>query len=263
MKKRHYCTFCKRKRNSDQMRLINYKLLDKTAWICKNHVSTIADIIEVRDQVKKPVFLELFAGSKHISNAAAERGYETISVDIDKKLDPDIAIDIINLRRSMLPGSVDVVHASIPCQVYSILNLVNHWDKISIGYRQYYYVPKTQQALEALRILNKTISLIVKLKPIFYFIENPRGALRHFPQMKFIPFRHTVSYSDYGFDYYKPTDLWTNCKHFQPKTITGCVGKKFNRSVDEINSKFERSLLPPGLITYMLDSISFLEPSKN
>jgi len=240
---------------------IEYKLLRKSGWICREHASTSADIAHIRTSNEKPVFVELFSGSGHVSEVAATCGYETVTIDVEEKYNPDIRIDIANLRASQLPGTVDVLWASIPCTVYSILNIPNQWDKISIGWRQYYYVPKTKKAIEALRILTKTILLIKKLNPIYYFIENPRGALRHMPHMKFIPYRKTVSYADYGFDYYKPTDIFTNCQYFQPIEIRGAVGQKFDTDIQSLSSAYERSLIPPELIRYLFDSINFIQPT--
>lgn len=258
MKTRHYCTFCGAKKNEDKMLEIEYRLLKKSGWICREHASTSADIAHIRTSNENPVFVELFSGSGHISEIAATCGYKTVTIDVESKFNPDIKIDIANLRATMLPGNVDVIWASVPCTVYSILNIPNHWEKISIGWRQYYYVPKTKQAIEALRILTKTILLIKQLNPIFYFIENPRGALRHMPHMKFIPYRRTVSYADYGFDYYKPTDIFTNCQYFKPKEITTAVGQKFDNSIQNLSSAYERSLVPDELIRYLFQSIGFM-----
>jgi len=256
---RHYCKFCGAKKNEIGLVKLEFRILKKSYWICREHASEIADISSIRTHQEKPVFVELFSGSGHLAHEAQQRGYKTVTVDFQEKLKPDIAIDIHNLRRNMLPGNVDVVWASVPCTVYSILSIQHHWEKVNLGYRQYYYLPKSNSALEALRILNKTISLIKQMKPLFWFIENPRGALRHLPHMKFAPFRKTVSYADYGFQYYKPTDIFTNCSHFRPIEATGTKGRNFEMTLDNVHSKFERSLLPPGLISLVFDSINFLE----
>lgn len=57
-----------------------------------------------------------------------------------------------------------------------------------------------------------------------------------------------------GFDYYKPTDIWTNCKDFKPKQIRGCMGVEFENSVKDLPNAYERSLIPPGLICEVFDS---------
>lgn len=259
--KRYYCSICGAKRIESKMTQITSKLSNKSQRVCITHVSKLKDIIDIRDTKEKPVFVEMFSGSGHISEIARSEGYQSITIDFESKFNPDICIDIQNLRRSFLPRSVDIVWASIPCTVYSILSLAHHWDKISIGYRQYYYIPKTKEAIGALRILNKTINLIKQMNPIYYFLENPRGALRHLSHMRFIPFRRTVSYSDYGFNVYKPTDIFTNCPYFKPKEITSAVGKEFKEQIIEIKNSYQRSLVPPDLIKELFKSINFI--SKN
>lgn len=220
------------------------------------------DVFSQRTSEEKPVFVELFSGSGHIAAAASMRGFDTVTIDIEPRFNPDICIDITNLRRSQLPGKVDVIWASVPCTVYSILNLANHWEKICIGYRRYYYVPKTPEALGALRVLSATIRLIKKLRPIYYFIENPRGALRHMPQMAFVPHRRSVHYSDYGFDYPKPTDIFTNCPHFTPIEPKG-KALSSGGTVAALSDAYQRSLVPPDLIGYLMECLSFLLSVSN
>jgi hypothetical protein len=66
--------------------------------------------------------------------------------------------------------------------------------------------------------------LIQKIKPKYWFVENPRGILR---KMKWIDklvtemggIRHTITYCQYGDTRMKPTDIWTNCKEWKPKPM--------------------------------------------
>lgn len=258
MTDRHTCTICGATRNEKAMSLVRHRLFgQKTAWVCTSHVSEFSDIFDVRTPTPKPLFLELFSGSGHIAAAASSRGFETLTVDIEPKFKPDICLDICNLRRSLLPGRVDVIWASIPCTVYSVLNLANHWEKQSIGYRRYWYTPATPDARSALRILDATCRLIKKLKPTYYFLENPRGALRHLPHLKLAPFRRSVHYSDYGFDYPKPTDIWTNCPHFRPIEPKGKPTCE-STGVAGLNNAYERALLPPALIAEIVNSVAHL-----
>lgn len=255
--KRHYCTFCGKKADERTMSLVGSRLLKKEGWICKEHLSAGADIFEVRESGTKPVFLELFSGSGHVAAAARCAGFEAWTVDNEQKFNPDICIDVCNLRRSALPENVHVVWASIPCTTYSKLMLEKHWEKICIGYRRYYYLPRSPRGIEALRILAATIKLIVKLKPTYFFLENPVGAFRHMPHLYFIPYRHTVSYLDYGFEYLKPTDIFTNNPYFKPKPFTMPNVPPVSSLLAQPNAH-TRSLIPPGLITEMIDSIRHL-----
>lgn len=258
---RYTCKYCGKKRTADKLRKVVEPVSKKTSWICLEHTSILSDVEHIRDASEKPLFVELFAGSKHISQEAERRGFDVFNLDYNPKFGCSFSGDICNFhpsRSADLRGrSVAVLWASIPCTVYSILNLESHWDKVSVGYRQYYYVPKSKEAIQALRILYKTISIIRELNPVYYFLENPRGALRHFPQVKLIPYRHTVSYADYGFEVYKPTDIFTNCPDFRPISVRSAMGRTFVGDIQRMNNAYERSLIPPGLITEVFNSFSF------
>lgn len=194
--------------------------------------------------MRQPIFLELFSGNGTLAAAARSAGMMALTVDIDPKRKPDICIDILNLRRSLLPGRVDVIWASPPCTQFSLLQAANHWESTPIGYRMYHHKPLTQGAFQALRIIRATARLICQLNPTFYFIENPRAILRHRPEMVFVPYRKTVRYSDYGAAYEKPTDIFTNCKYFQPIQSRRPVGLK---QLTEVPTVEERAAIP-GLL---------------
>ena len=61
--------------------------------------------------------------------------------------------------------------------------------------------------------------LISQLKPTFFFVENPRGAMRKMTWMQDLP-RYTVTYCKYGDTRMKPTDIWTN--HPDPQFKPPC-----------------------------------------
>lgn len=257
---RYTCKYCGKKRTADKLRKVVEPVSKKTSWLCLEHTSVLSDVTSIRDACEKPLFVELFAGSKHISQEAERRGFDVFNLDYNPKFGCSFSGDICNFhpsRSAELRGrSVAALWASVPCTVYSILNLESHWDRVSVGYRQYYYVPKSKEAIQALRILYKTISIIRELNPVYYFLENPRGALRHFPQMKLIPYRHTVSYADYGFEVYKPTDIFTNCPDFRPQPIRSAMGRTFGKQITELSNAYERSLIPSGLITEVFDAFA-------
>lgn len=255
---RYTCKYCGKKRTADKLRKVVEPVCKKTSWICLEHTSILSDVEHIRDASEKPLFVELFAGSKHISQEAERRGFDVFNLDYNPKFGCSFSGDICNFhpsRSAELCGrSVAALWASIPCTVYSVLSLSHHWDKISLGYRQYYYVPRSKEAMQALRILHKTISVIRELNPVYYFIENPRGALRHFPQMKLIPYRRTVSYADYGFSICKPTDIFTNCPDFRPIKARSTMGGSFTEKVRGQRDPFRMSLIPPALIREVFDS---------
>jgi site-specific DNA-cytosine methylase len=184
-------------------------------------------------------------------------GYKATTVDIETKYKPSICKDILKLKLCDIPqrNNITLVWASIPCTVYSIQSLRHHWYTFPYANRQYYYLPKSKESLTAIRILEKTLWLLRKINPQYFIIENPRGALRHMPQISAIPFRHTVSYSDYNSPLYKPTDLFTNIPGLHLKPIRTAVGRTFTGSVNELQSAYQRSVVPEALIIDILQQL--------
>ncbi len=255
---RHYCTSCGIKQYSKNMKFVYYKLLKKSFWHCNKCLSTITDNMHFSNDQKERYFLELFLGSKTVSTVAETQfNYRVFDVDFEEKFTPALCADIAKLRLNQIPNykKVSVLWASVPCQVYSIMSGLQHWDKITYNHRQYYYIPKTAEARSAVQLLEKTIWLIRSINPVYYFIENPRGALRHMPQINFAPFRYTVSYSDFETDLYKPTDIFSNCGFLNLPKIQTAVGRKFTGSVKEMKNAFDRSIVPPGLVSEILNQI--------
>ena len=103
----------------------------------------------------------------------------------------------------MLP--VDVIWASPPCETFSVASIGHHWQGGSKAYE-----PKTVAAKEGIARVKRTLEIITELRPRVWIIENPRGVLRKMPFMEALPYRHTVSYCQYGDTRMKPTDLWSN-----------------------------------------------------
>lgn len=136
--KRHTCTYCQAKRNEDLMSLVASKFLKKSGWVCTSHLSENTDIGSISPKAQKPIFVELFSGSGHISQVAQEWGYDTVTVDMNPKFKPDICANILNLRATQLPQkNVLAAWASIPCYAMTILAIAKNWDNINIGNRQY------------------------------------------------------------------------------------------------------------------------------
>ena len=254
---RHYCTCCTAKLYEADMQEIYYTLLKKSFWHCQKCMSSNADNLHKILGQKQPYLIEFFSGSKTVSKTAENTfNYKTFTIDIEEKFKPDLHADILQLGKNSIPGTGEtfIIWASVPCTYFTILNIPNHWEKITYASRKYYYLPKTKEARNAIKLLEKTLYLIKKINPTYFFIENPRGALRHMPQMRNIPI-HTVSYHDYGLDYYKPTDIFTNCPFLELKKLKTSVGKKFPSSVANLNSSYERSIVPEMLIKDILHQI--------
>lgn len=190
--------------------------------------------------------LELFCGTKSISKEFEKRGHQTFTIDIDKKFNPNLAIDILKFDISMLPAEwrkPDVIWSSPPCTTFSVASIYRYW---TLGF------PKNNKALYGIKLLNKTREIIKQLKPKYWFIENPRGMMRRYMPKDS---RNTISYCQYGFDYQKPTDIWTNNLYWKPKPIctrgASCHEYAKRSSRKGVQSKYRspilRSIIPPKL----------------
>lgn len=254
---RSYCTCCGRKYYRADLVEVYYKLLKKTAFHCHKCMSANADNLQLKLRDKEPYLLELFSGSKTVASIAGSMYFKTFTIDIESKFSPSLVCDISKLSLQQVPNreKIMIIWASLPCTFYSILNISKHWKRLTFAHRKYYYIPASIQARQAIQLLEKTLWLIRKINPVYFFIENPRGALRHMPQMSAVPFLHSISYSSYGAEVYKPTDIFTNCPFLQLKEITRNPGQSFAKQITQMNSAFERSIVPAALIQDILTQI--------
>jgi len=145
--------------------------------------------------------LELFAGTASFSNAASRGGHTVFTSDFDEQFGTDYCVDILDLDTSKLPWKPDVIWASPPCETFSVASIGYHWNADN--------TPKTLAAEVGVSQVLKSIEIIERLKPRYWFIENPRGKLRKLPFMQGFK-RYTVTYCQYGDTRMKPTDIWTN-----------------------------------------------------
>ena len=164
--------------------------------------------------------LELFAGTRSIGKAFEERGHEVFSVEWDKHFeDIDLYTDIGELTSDQIItsfGRPDVIWASPDCTSYSISAISHHRKKNEVTGN---LDPISDYAEFCDDVNTHVIELIKELKPKYWFIENPRGAMRKMDFMKGLP-RYTVTYCQYGDKRMKPTDIWTN--HSDPKFKPMC-----------------------------------------
>jgi hypothetical protein len=172
--------------------------------------------------------LELFAGSRCIGQEAERQGHKVFSVDWTAYDRIDLVADIGELKLSDIPFIPDIVWASPDCTTYSIAACGKHRNKNRSG--------KSEYAIKCDTVNKHWISLIKKWliwnPNLIFFIENPRGILRHMGFMQEFS-RHTVWYCKYGDNRAKPTDIWTNSKRWIPRPM--CKNYKYDKDGNIIN----------------------------
>ena len=143
--------------------------------------------------------LELFSGTASVSKVLKEiyENCEIVSVDILPKYDPTHIVDILNWDYTVYPPKhFDMIWASPPCTEYS---------------KAKRYQPRNLELADS--IVVRTLQIIDYFKPTHWFIENPAdgGLMRHRPVMQHMnKYIHTCCYCQYGFEYRKATNIWTN-----------------------------------------------------
>lgn len=188
--------------------------------------------------------LELFCGSKSISKEAEKAGILTFTTDINKRFKPDYIVNIFKFDINKVPFHPDIIWASPPCTCFSVASAWMHWHKSG--------EPKTIFAEQALKIIQITLDIFNKLKPTYWFLENPRGLLRKQSIMDGLV-RHTVSYCKYGDDKCKPTDIWTNNPYWQPKPACKPFSPAHSiNSTNKLNTPSQRSVIPTELCSEII-----------
>lgn len=200
--------------------------------------------------------LDLFAGTGSATKAFADAGHEIIHVELDESFEAHER-DVTSLTADYLRakyGEFDFVWASPPCQKFSIASCYKYWYPDGN--------PRTEQANEALKLVEYTINLIKALNPSKgYIIENPRGMLRKQKIMKELP-RNTVTYCQYGDNRMKPTDLWGYVEQWTPRNP--CKnGNKCHESAPRgsktgtqgLKGSKNRSIIPYGLGKELVEHI--------
>ena len=204
--------------------------------------------------------LELFAGSRSIGKEAEKQGFEVFSVDINNFENIDLVIDVLDLKKGMIPFNPDVIWASPPCTTFSIASIGHHWKEN----RQ----PKTKEAFIGMNILEKTLEIFEWFPDSIFFMENPRGMMRK--KVKGID-RTTVTYCSYGAINMKPTDIWSNNiydifnpKGWRPRPMcfngnTKCQHEEAPRGsrtgTQGLNGNYEKSKIPSELCKEIIESV--------
>lgn len=152
--------------------------------------------------MRKQRVLDLFTGFGSVANYARKHNYEVVTLDINCNREPTVCVDIRKwkYKQAFPPGYFDIIWASPECKEYSKAK--------TVGTRDLTYADS---------LVRQTLRIIAYFKPKAWFIENPQtGLLKTRPFMQGLPY-YDVTYCMYGYDYRKPTRIWTNVQGFKPK----------------------------------------------
>lgn len=204
--------------------------------------------------------LELFAGTRSIGKAFEAKGHEVFSVEWDTSFpDIDLNIDIGELTAEMILekfGHPDVVWLSPDCTTFSVAAISHHRKENPVTRE---LEPISDYAKFCDRVDQHCLDLINELKPKFWFIENPRGAMRKMPWMQGLPI-YPTSYCKFGDTRMKPTDIWTNhispaiappCKNGDPCHVAAPRGSR--TGTQGLKNAKERSVIPEKLCQHIVN----------
>ncbi|MDD7885755.1 hypothetical protein [Flavivirga sp. 57AJ16] len=164
--------------------------------------------------------IELFCGSGGFTKVSRTLNVECLSIDIRRRkgtCEPHLKMDINKVRSSFfLNLNPFIMWIGLPCDIWSYASGGFHLDKN--------FNPKTEKAKRHLNLLEKTLDIIEKSNPDYWFIENPRGKLKKYPDLlKWLEKNNGTikecTLSSYGFPTTKPTNIITNFKELKLKEL--------------------------------------------
>jgi len=204
--------------------------------------------------------LDLFCGTKSIANAFQEAGHQVYTIDWDKRFEPTLCADISTLTAAdiikLCNGIPDVIWASPDCTTYSMQAIRYHRTKNAI-------TGNLDAVSDYAKFCDETnkhlLQLLAELKPKYWFIENPRGALRKMDFMQGLQ-RFTVTYCQYGDTRMKPTDIWTN--HSDPQFKPPCKNgdschepapRGSQTGTQGLKNKIQKAVIPKALCEHIVE----------
>jgi len=215
----------------------------------------------------KHCLLELFSGSKSVSNVASALGIKSLSVD--KFIESDLQIGIEELSKETILemlGEPTIIWASPVCSAWSKTGWFHYWDT-DFYKKTKRFKAKKESANDSIEMVRKTIEIFSWFPNATFFMENPEGMLYKHPVINsFLKYglkvdRKRITYCRYGDLIRKPTHIWTNSINWKPRPI--CKnGDSCHESSPRCTQKgiytkknsFTRSMIPSELCFEVLQS---------
>ena len=205
------------------------------------------------------MLIELFSGEGNISKSVIAKGGKAFRVDWSHIVEADLHADVAKLTVKdvvdLCKGMPDFIWASPQCTTYSLATHRHRTIKEGL-------VPKTEMAKrddEVNIALWKLIDELLLAGVKYYFVENPKGRMRHMHFVQGRP-RYTVTYCSYGNKgnangyeevfVKKTTDIWTN--HPNPRFLPQCKGATQWHKHGDWNYAHKRNYLSRGSMPQML-----------
>ncbi len=212
--------------------------------------------------------LELFKGTGSFGREFLKiySDGEVYSVDILKKYNPTWCGDIMDFDYKQFPvNHFDIITASPECKIFSALQytwLKNGKRGESGNWDNREHLEKTR--LEHGKFSKRTLDIIEFLQPKYWFVENPwSSSMVKLDHMKDLPYVR-LDYCRFGFEYQKPTIIWTNkkdllehkcnCKDKKHKYRLGIVSPTLMNTfatIPDTTNLNQKYSIPPKLINYL------------
>jgi len=226
--------------------------------------------------------LDLFSGTQSVRKALDNMGieYEYYGIDIYSPEEENIILDlsqedIAEKVINVLPKDwkPDFIWASPVCNKFSIATAVKggtvYFEKTNNGikprenleplkntqFKDYTLETITKETTLHLKLVYN-MQLILNYYDTNFVIENPRTSyMVYYLDVLYVP--NKVDYCMYGFDYKKPTTIYSNynlglktCNHYIHGTKIGSHKKTFQANVGKYS---DRASVPPKLIEDILN----------